>query len=418
MISLTDIPAFDAESEDAFLAKRTRLACATAFLIGLLNPFSIRLVGLMPASEPVVLGLLGWVVLFVLLYGWSPFGVDAPRLFLLLLACQAIGLGGYVLSDLVRGSSSSDMLRGWSRMIFLGLDICALALLVHTSPKVLAALALGLVASVAEPILSGPLFGDWWKFGFAFPVTILLTLTGPFLFGWPGAALALLAAAAVHQSLDFRSLAALCLLASLFLGLRLFSRPLRRLLFAGGLAATLAFLPVAGRQILRSDQERASRSNAERSAMLQAAAEAFRASPFIGSGSWFSNTDVMTEFLLIRKSNAHLAGVGGFDDTDAEATAIHSQLLVSLAEGGIFGAAFFLAYGLVLLSAIYLLAVELPFRRLLPFMLFFLLAGFYNLLLSPFSGAHRMEIAMTVAIILKSFADFAARPGTPDAAAT
>lgn len=393
---------------EPFAARRENMFLIAAFLIGALNHFAIRLVGLMPVSELIILALIGWVILFIILSGWSPVGVDAPRVLLLLLVCQVIGLAGYVMSDLVRGSATGDMLRGWSRMIFLGLDLCGVAFLLHHSRRVLAALACGLVAGVMEPVLLGPLFGDWWKFGFGVPVTILLLLVGARWLGGAGAVIGLLSAAAAHVVLDFRSMAALCVVVAGLLSLRLLPLPLRRLCVIGCAFIGLLVAPAVWQRTLNSSEQRASRSNAERSAMLQAAAEAFTSSPWVGSGSWFSNTDVMEEFLEIRKANAQLAGIGGFDETDAEGLAIHSQLLVSLAEGGIFGAAFFIAYGFLLIGAIYLVAVELPFHALIPFMLFFLFSGFFNLLMSPFSGAHRVEIAITAGIILKGFAEFTA----------
>ncbi len=405
MIPVSPHPAvLAADAGSAFQGKGERLAMTAAFLIGALNPFSIRLVGLMPVSEVVILLFLGWLALFVVLSGWSPFGVEAPRVLLLLLACQAIGLGGYVLSDLLRGSSAGDMMRGWSRMIFLGLDICALAFLLQAAPRVTGALAWGLVAGVLEPLLFGPLFGDWWKFGFGTPLTLALILAGSWLLGPPGAIIALLSAAVAHFYLDFRGMTVLCLCAAGLLSLRWFPRTLRRVLFGAGVLTALLLAPLATRHLIHPSDDRASRSNAERSAMLQAAGEAFLASPLIGYGSWFSNTGVMDEFLEIRKINAQLARVGGFDDTDAETTAIHSQLLVSLAEGGIFGAAFFIVYGLLLVIAIYLAAVELPFQTFLPFVLFFLCHGFFSLLMSPFSGSHRVEIAITAALILQCIA--------------
>lgn len=417
---------FDDEAERSFVATRERVALVAAFLIGALNPFAVRLVGLMPLSEVVVLVVLAGVTLGVLLTGRSPVGVDAPRLLVLLLGCQMIGLGGYVFSDLVRESAPGDMIRGWSRMVFLMLDTCCVAFLVHCSRRILGAVACGIVVGVCEPLLHGPLFGDWWKFGFGLPVTVLLCLAGPLLLGRVGAVAALAAIAVAHFLLDFRSMAALCLAVAALLSLRFFDVKIRRALFVLGAIAALSALPFIVERAFSADGHRASRSNAERSAMLQAATEAFLQSPLIGSGSWFSNTGVMDDFLVIRKINARLAGVGGFDERDAEGLAIHSQLLVSLAEGGIFGAAFFIAYGCLLLLAIYLVAVEIPFHQILPFMLFFLFMGFFNLLMSPFSGAHRVDIAITVAVILKSFSEFfrarqtetRALPSSPTSAAS
>ena len=145
---------------------------------------------------------------------------------------------------------------------------------------------------------------------------------------------------------------------------------------------------------------RATRSNVERSAMLQAAWEGFTKSPLVGQGSWFSNSNVMDEFLAIRMQNARIAGVGGFAEDDAEGMAIHSQILVALAEGGLFGAAFFFAYGALLLWGLWFCLTDAPWDWTLPIGLFVLLVAFWNLLMSPFSGTHRVEIAMAVGLLL------------------
>jgi hypothetical protein len=108
----------------------------------------------------------------------------------------------------------------------------------------------------------------------------------------------------------------------------------------------------------------------------------------------------MDEFLTIRTQNARLAGVGGFADDDADGMAIHSQILVALAEGGIFGATFFFAYGLLLLWGIWFCLTDAPWDWTLPIRLFVLLVAFWNLLMSPFSGTHRVEIAMAVGLLL------------------
>jgi hypothetical protein len=108
----------------------------------------------------------------------------------------------------------------------------------------------------------------------------------------------------------------------------------------------------------------------------------------------------MDEFLIIRTQNARLAGVGGFADDDAEGLAIHSQLLVALAEGGIFGAAFFFVYGVALLWGLWFCLTDAPWEWDLPVRLFVLLIAFWNLLMSPFSGTHRVEIAMAVGLLL------------------
>ena len=79
---------------------------------------------------------------------------------------------------------------------------------------------------------------------------------------------------------------------------------------------------------------------------------------------------------------------------------MHSQVLVSLAEGGILGGCFFLLYGVTLLWAIGYCILQRPLDRLSPVYLLTLASAFSNLLFSPFSGAHRVGIALAAGLVL------------------
>ena len=52
--------------------------------------------------------------------------------------------------------------------------------------------------------------------------------------------------------------------------------------------------------VIKDEFDRAGRSDVDRTAMIQAAVEGFVESPFIGHGSWFSNSDVLDNYLYIR----------------------------------------------------------------------------------------------------------------------
>lgn len=372
----------------------------TAFVLGVLNQFSIRMVGLMPVNELLLCAVLGQALLFVVLLHRLPAPLPAPRILGILLVCQVVGFAGYVLSDLWRQSQTGDMLRGWSRMLFLAIDIGAFSLLFGATSRAFTFLQVGLVFSFVECLVHGPLFGDYWKFGFAFPVTLAALLAAPRWLGSWGGTGACFLLGVIHSLLDFRSLGGICLLLGTLLLLRSIRPIPRKLILMGGSLLVLCLLPWGAQRAFSDSGTRATRSNVERSAMLQAAWEGFSKSPLIGQGSWFSNSNVMDEFLIIRTQNARLAGVGGFAEDDAEGMAIHSQILVALAEGGLFGAAFFFAYGALLLWGLWFCLTDAPWEWELPVRLFTLLIAFWNLLMSPFSGTHRVEIAMAVGLLL------------------
>lgn len=373
---------------------------AVGFLLGVLNQFSIRMVGLMPVNELLLSAVVGHAVLWLVMVRRLPAELPAPWLLGMLLVCQVVGFAGYVLSDLWRESQTGDMIRGWSRMVFLAIDIGAFSLLFGATRHAFTAMQVGLVFSFVECLVHGPLFGDYWKFGFALPVTLGVLLAAPRWLGWRGAIAACGLLGGLHSVLDFRSLGGICVSLGGMLLLRVIDTRARKFVIVAGALLILCALPWGVRRAFSDSGSRATRSNVERSAMLQAAWEGFGRSPLVGQGSWFSNSNVMDEFLAIRTQNARLAGVGGFAEDDAEGMAIHSQILVALAEGGVFGAIFFFAYGALLLWGLWFCLTDAPWHWELPVRLFVLLIAFWNLLMSPFSGTHRVEIAMAVGLLL------------------
>jgi len=205
---------------------------------------------------------------------------------------------------------------------------------------------------------------------------------------------------AVHFMMDFRSFGGICLVAGAATLVTLFPRRARPWLAIPAVA--LVALGIGVRGIAREADHRATRSNVSRSAMLLAAYQGFRSSPIVGQGSWFSNSQVWDNFMLIRAEAAKTAHVGGFPEAneDPGTVAIHSQILVALAEGGIFGAAFFIAFGLALAAAVCRVTFSLAGGRFTGIYLLILLSALFNWFLSPFSGAHRVYIAVACGLIL------------------
>ena len=368
-----------------------------ALIVGLTNPFTIRLVGLMPVSELILLA--AGAVVFLRTVQTHRF--DEPltrsRPFQLLMICQAVALFGYILSDFWRGSTPSDIARGWARMIFLAFDVTCMAVL-FGNLRTFLFYQIGVVLSGLHVLINGALFDDPWKFGYGVPVTVLALLALP-LGGPAVAGVGMLGMAALHWVMDFRSMALICVVLAALQTLAILPRTLRKILLCLGIVVAAVLLAEKS-QITGEGSERSKRSDAERTAMLSAASEGFLGSPLIGQGSWFSKSNVMNRFVEIRAENAREAGVGGFGDDDGAEMAIHSQVLVGLAEGGVLGGTFFLVYGVFLVLALYDLAVLRPWDRLTMVILFVLLSGLLNLLFTPFSGAARVDIAATVGILL------------------
>ncbi len=122
------------------------------------------------------------------------------------------------------------------------------------------------------------------------------------------------------------------------------------------------------------------------------AGEAFVSSPLIGQGSWFIATQKLAE--LEENRAYHDPKFHHYTPEEARMIAIHSQILVTLAEGGILGGAFFLGYAALLLKTLVTLQRHsVPFVALSTYIVF---TGFWNLLMSPFSGVARIEIVLIV----------------------
>ncbi|MEO6741503.1 MAG: hypothetical protein ABIP20_14745 [Chthoniobacteraceae bacterium] len=380
---------------------RRAIFFAVALLAGLLAQFSVNVVGTLPLAEIVLLVFCGAVVVHTSVTRKLAAPFFREPLFLILVVAQTIAFGSYIVSDVCRGTSTNDMIRGWSRMIFLGMDIVAFAYLfrAHASCFIWSTVGL-MLGGVLATAMGGAQYDAYWKFGFGGPATIATFLIIPF-FG-RAVGLALIAALSfLHLSLDYRSTGGVCLIAAMLLGVQMLPRQFRVLVLIPALVLGTALTFWMNDRQRFDDDARGSRSTVERTAMMEAASEAFFESPMIGQGSWFSNSPVMENFQLLRSMGARLAGVHGYAiETEETNIAIHSQLLVSIAEGGIFGGTFFIVFGALLAWALWYCTISRAPDSRTPIFVFTLLNAVWNLLFSPFSGAHRIGIALGCGLIL------------------
>src|SRR4051812_35924768 len=113
------------------------------FAAGLLTPFTVSLVGEMPVGELVLMVAAGWAGLCVIFNrAWPGVLVRHPLLGAMMVA-QAVALTAYIFSDLYRQSTPHDMARGWGRMVFLTIDLIAVAYLFSRGRRNLVALVIG-----------------------------------------------------------------------------------------------------------------------------------------------------------------------------------------------------------------------------------------------------------------------------------
>jgi hypothetical protein len=390
-------------------------SAAVSFLAGVLTAFTVPVVGEMPVGELVLGAVAVWVAVCLAFHHAWPGPLFRRRDLGVLLGAQAVALAAYIVSDLYMHSSGRDMARGWGRLFFVAVDLLAVVYLLGRSPRnFLWMLAGQMAGEVAAVLAFGALFDDMWKFGFGVPVTYAVVLLAS-LAGRAAVATAAAALGALHLVLDFRSAGGLCLLLAAGTALQLLPVRARRFaLPAGAVAAAALLAAVLAVTRPAADAHRGTRSDIDRSSMLRAAAEAFRDSPLLGQGSWFSRSQVYDQFLLIRDAAAREAGIGGFagpNDADTDKIALHSQILVALAEGGLFGGAFFFVFGAGLVSALARLVFRPSWRRADPAVMLYLLFAAWHLAMSPFSGAHRVHIALSAGLILLVRAEAAGTAG-------
>lgn len=367
------------------------IACAVA---GFLSAFTVPIVGQMPVGELLLMTVFPWVLVRTYFRREWPARLQQLGWFRLLLLMMGTMAVGYVVSDLYRETRFDNLARGWARVGFLAIDLVAISYLIDRSWQRLRLFVIALyVGGTINALVSGPLYGEWWKFGFGYTTSALVLLALAGRAGGIQVAVAMLLGI-VNLALGARSLGAICLLTGGLFGMNYTRGIWRTIAVLGSLGITVGLLFVANATIV--DNQNHAGSNIERRSMIETAAEAFVSSPFIGQGSWFTSTD------LIRRLEENRAAIDasfrGYTEEEARKLAIHSQLLVALAEGGILGGVFFLGLGgLILKTLRSLVYFSVPCRALV---FYLVLNGGWNLLMSPFSGVARVEIALLICTCL------------------
>ncbi|HWZ94734.1 MAG TPA: O-antigen ligase family protein [Opitutaceae bacterium] len=365
-------------------------------LTGFLSAFTVSVVGQLPIGELVLLLVFPWVLIRAYhSHGW-PAQTQQLKWFKILFVTLGLMALGYVLSDLYRGTASANFIRGWARVGFLAIDLVTISYLVGSSWS---RLYLFIFAFYLGAIVNG-LFSDldlieWWKAGLGYGLTALV------LFALAGRssllqAIVAVALGALSLALESRNLGGICLLTAGLFWLRHARGALRPLAVMVSLGALVAMFIAANAVFLESQEQQHEGSNIERQSMIETAASSFLDSPLVGQGSWF------TDSILMHRLEERIASKDptfrGYSAEEASHISIHSQLLVSLAEGGILGGAFFLGMGLLLLKTLRtLLTNPQPHRA---FLFYLVIGGLWDLCMSPFSGQVRVQVTLTVCTCL------------------
>lgn len=340
----------------------------------------------------------------------------------LLFALLALWLFSQMLTDLVRGSSPQDYLRGWARIVFFALQLAALWLWLPRRRAYIVAFALGLGLAALFGVPE-QFAGNAWKFGFdralafialgglvwgAMALPQLRYLVPPVLLAL--ALLLLLQAARSAFGILFLSaiITGTILLFAAAPGLR------RRLsgwsyavLLLGGAtvaAGTTAIYTTAveagylGRDALVKYRDQSSGEvplilggRTEALVSLRAIAD----SPLVGHGSWARDPRYVGLHHAIRVR----LGLPAFDAEQGKRDLIpsHSYLMGSWVEAGIGGALVWLWVLVLALLAIYRLLKR--DEVLAPLVAYCAVALLWSVLFSPFGSTERFFVAFQLVVV-------------------
>jgi O-antigen ligase len=312
-----------------------------------------------------------------------------------------VSYAAYIFADIFSGNSTTNLLRGWARMGFLGTDILGLYVLCRKSRYNLFPVMLGLAIS-AFVMPHSTMKGDFsiqWKFDLAFSWISSACI----LFGFLSkrraaiyATLCLIPVGVMSIALDSRLVGGACITVAVVLLAQLIaSRRWRKLLIIFLAVAIAAGAVGTYSLLIHTDAtyaERRTESNLARLTALLTALQRISQHPFMGTGSW----NLSEEYLNLHRANT--VYLGGKNVATAMALG-HSQVLQAAVEAGIFGSTFFVYFLICLAQALWWV-VKRPLDRFSAFAMFNLLMCIWHCLFSPQGGSQRIEIATGACICL------------------
>jgi hypothetical protein len=346
-----------------------------------------------------------------------------------------------VLTDMIRDTPSENYLRGWAAIIFFLIDFCAVYIMVRCKPYLLRVLLLGAALGAVLGVISFP--SEYseiepWKFGYGFPITMLLLLylsTGDkYKAKWAPMLLVFLGALSIY--LNARSLGGITILTAVVLYLsknstfvsyakqrrnpiKLVGLSVAVLLIASGiaslyqLAAESGYLPenVTAKYELGKTRDDGLLGNllGGRSEIL-ISSQAVIDSPFIGHGSWPENS----KYTYMRYDIADKLGLdisdGSIDYSIQKNSLIptHSVIMQAWVWAGFMGAFFwFFVLRYIVRVSLATLTVSNAYQ---PIIIFTSISGIWNLLFSPFGAGERFYWTLVLMIFFIASTKAATKP--------
>jgi O-antigen ligase len=388
----------------AFASRQIRLSdwwtvsAIISFLAGLLTNLRFQFVGKASVGEIV----LAVIALFAVLAN-----IGKPRFWnrrmVLILSALCVSFCGYIISDLINSTPPDRLVRGWARIAFAIVDFVAIWALTRNSMVNLFAVCVG---DALSTLLSyGEQQRDFlynYKFHLAMPFTVLIMIVMPLLLrrrANMATGIAMIGVGMCHLRLDFRMAGGICILVGFILIARCMTASRLRSLYLALLALALILSSTAIAYLYTdtntSFAERREGSNSARLSVALAGINAIERSPFFGLGSWVWDAEMWNVYA------GNMGRANTADWTACEVMGPHSQLIQTWAEAGLLGVVFFVYYGKLLASALWLLVLRRNLDIMTPLFLYHLLLGLWNLLFSPFANLHRFAIGLALVISLQ-----------------
>jgi hypothetical protein len=369
------------------------------FVAGLGAAWKVNLVGEIYVAE---------LMIMLLLIVALPLGLPklrGNRTFAMIVAASALTMAGYVISDMVRGTSEAQYLRGWARNALVIVSTIVLAAFAAKDKRTLWWFLLGLaVGSIAwfELVQRLPIRSPhFWKFNYATSFTLLVACSAAFL---PRQVVALLFVALGTFSVfkDFRIHGAICVLVGIVLW-TMGATDQRKAMIAMfkmgivaaiGMAAAIFLVSITQNEYTNQRREA---SNVGRILGIQVGLAAIAHSPVIGYGSWPTSPELIR---ISREVTQSYEDESGRETSDLVYTNAHSQILNSWMEGGILGASLYIAVFVLSIGGLIHGVTKRPVDFLTPLIAFLFITTLWNLVMSPLGSAGRLLLAASIAMLV------------------
>lgn len=337
-----------------------------------------------------------------------------------------------VFTDLIRGTPTNDMLRGWAGILVLLVTFSSLYLLIMRNIRRIQIFLLGYaIGALAALYLQPPYFfsADPWKFGFGYPTTLLVLLfitytSGKNLMDLKKWVLPLLALGGLSIYLNARSLGAIVVITALILLIRthnfwksILTRINPQNILIGGLILGLAIWGLssiysftaqngylgeeAQQKYVRQGTGRFGLLLGGRSEIL-ASVIAIRDSPILGHGSW-AKDPAYRMFLYRLIDFGYGLSREELDRYIYESDLIpaHSHFFQAWVWAGILGAVFWLVI-LGLIIQVLIQSNRFP-NNLYIFVIFIAISSVWDIFFSPFGSAMRLHWAFQLIILITAY---------------